>query len=75
MKPVVVCLRCQGYTLVIYLDHMLIIADSYSECLSALCDTIKLLTDLGFAINVDKSNLTYSQRVEFLGFIFDSTNL
>ena len=54
---------------------MLIIADSYSECLSALCDTIKLLTDLGFVINVDKSNLTPSQRIEFLGFIFDSTNL
>ena len=53
----------------------MIIADSYSECLSALCDTIKLLTDLGFVINVDKSNLTPSQRIEFLGFIFDSTNL
>ena len=75
MKPVVVCLRRQGYTLVIYLDDMLIIADSCSECLSTLCDTIKLLTDLGFVINVDKSNLTPSQRIEFLGFIFDSTNL
>ena len=75
MKPVVVCLRRQGYTLLIYLDDMLIIADSCSECLSALCDTIKLLTDLGFVINVDKSNLTPSQRIEFLGFIFDSTNL
>ena len=75
MKPVIVCLRRQGYTLVIYLNDMLIIADSYSECLSALCDTIKLLTDLGFVINVDKSNLTPSQRIEFLGFIFDSTNL
>ena len=32
MKPVVVCLRRQGYTLVIYLDDMLIIADSYSVC-------------------------------------------
>ena len=75
MKPVVVCLRRQGYTLVIYLDDMLIIAESCSESLSALCDTIKLLTDLGFVINADKSNLTPSQRIEFLGFIFDSTNL
>ena len=32
MKPVVVCLRRQGYTLVIYLDDMLIIAESYSVC-------------------------------------------
>ena len=54
MKPVVVCLRRQGYTLVIYLDDTLIIADSYGECLSALCDTIKLLTDLGFDKHVDK---------------------
>ena len=54
---------------------MLIIADSCSECLSALCDTIKLLTDFGFVINVGKSSLTPSQRIEFLGFIFDSTNL
>ena len=75
MKPVVVCLRRRGYTLVIFLDDMLIIADSCGECLSALCDTIKLLTDLGFVINVDKSNLTPSQRTEFLGFVFDSTNL
>ena len=43
--------------------------------MSALCDTIKLLTDLGFVINVDKSNLTPSRRIKFLGFIFDSTNL
>ena len=67
MKPVVVCLRRQGYTLVIYLDDVLIIAESCSECLSALCDAIKLLTDLGFVINVDKSNLTLHKELNFWG--------
>ncbi|KAM4702972.1 uncharacterized protein WCC33_011531 [Rhinophrynus dorsalis] len=72
LKPVVASLRSHGVRLIIYLDDILIM----SQYRSLLCIhtewTIRLLTDLGFLINWEKSELIPSQRIQFLGFIVDS---
>ena len=51
IKPVAVCLRRQGHILAIYSDGVLIMTDSHPGFMSAISDTIKLLTELGFVIN------------------------
>ena len=46
---------------------MLTVADSCSECLSALCDTIKLLTDLGFVIKLTNLISPLHKELNFWG--------
>ena len=42
------------------------------NCVTRMLRKIALLTDLGFLINMRKSNLTSSTRCKYLGFIIDS---
>ena len=55
LKPVVAHLRKRGYRSVIYLDDLLLIGESFSDCLQNVAETQRLLQDLGFIINIHKS--------------------
>jgi len=72
LKPVIAFLRSNGITLVIYIDDILIIGSSYDDCKSSVDRTIEVLESLGFVINRCKSQLSPSQVIRYLGFIFDS---
>ena len=72
MKPVVGFLRKEGNPSVIYLDDLLCFGDSHDLCSQNIRDTISCLTKLGFLINYKKSSIIPSQRVQYLGLIFDS---
>lgn len=74
MKPVVEHLRLHGWLSTIYLDDILIIGKSYSECLNNVKATITLLERLGFIINYKKSSLEPKTNCKFLGFIIDTQN-
>ncbi|XP_064476275.1 uncharacterized protein LOC135390510 [Ornithodoros turicata] len=68
MKPVVAYLRAQGIRLVIYLDDILLM-DQSARCL--LCSVqlvLNLLRSLGFVVNQEKSHLSPTQKLRFLGF-------
>ncbi|KAJ8972565.1 hypothetical protein NQ314_000125 [Rhamnusium bicolor] len=54
-----------------YLDDILIIAKDKSECERNTKLTLRLLNDLGFIINTEKSQLTPSQEITYLGFTYD----
>ena len=75
MKPVVAALRHQGIRLVIYLDDILIMAESQALALHHAASTLNLLEGLGFIVNYKKSQLVPCQKIEFLGFLIDSTSL
>lgn len=75
MKPVVKLLRSAGYLSSIYLDDLCLISDSYEGCLDNVETTKKLLTSLGFIINLNKSVLTPSSRCKYLGYIIDTNEL
>ena len=72
LKPPVGNLRSLGFKMVLYLDD--IILDAFARELCIYQDQILLKTseNLGFVINLEKSNLVPSQVVPFLGFIVDS---
>lgn len=74
MRPVMQYLRSQGFISVIYLDDLFLIGHSYLECKNNFLITKQLLESLGFTINREKSVCTPSQKIKFLGFIFDSVN-
>lgn len=72
MRPVVGLLRAQGIRCLIYLDDLLIMADSKEQCVTHLRQALSILMTLGFKINWKKSALIPSQVMQFLGLTLDS---
>jgi hypothetical protein len=61
-----------GHIIVGYLDDLLILGDTVDEVTVAVRDTIDVLTNLGFRISADKSQIIPSRTIEFLGFLIDT---
>lgn len=75
LKPVCTYLRNQNIILTSYLDDSLYFNRSNIACKRDINVACKLLTDLGFVINFEKSNCRPSQSCKYLGFILNSKNL
>ena len=75
LKPVVSHLRKMSIRIVIYLDDLLLLADSRKHCLQQRDTIIKLLIRLGFIINWEKSMLIPTQKIRFLGHLVNSKEL
>ena len=65
-------LRKNGHPSVVYIDDTYLQGDSLQLCQNNVWATEELLWDLEFHIHPDKSVLTPSQQLGFLGFILDS---
>ena len=72
MAPVSAFLHQAGIRLRRYLDDWLIQASSREQVLLALESVLQLCRQLGIVVNWEKSHLVPSQRVEYLGVLFDS---
>ena len=67
-------LRSLGHNSVVYVDDSYLQGEIYLACLDNISDTIKLLRGLGLLLT-EKSVLTSSQTIVFLGFIISSKNM
>ena len=56
----------------VYVDDSCLQRETYQACLDNISDTIKLLRELGSVIQTEKSVLTPSQTIAFLGFNISS---
>lgn len=74
-KPILHHLRSKGFTLVIYLDDILLINENKHVLLQQINYVSHLLKYLGFIINNEKSELNPKQCITFLGFKFESRNM
>ena len=74
-KAVTPVLREMGIRLIIYIDDILVMAESENLLKDHIQGTIYLLENLGFVINFPKSLLEPKQIIEFLGFLVDSCNM
>jgi hypothetical protein len=75
MRPVISCLRSKGFVTVIYLDDILLIGYTLTECLRNIQETVRLLESLGLTINYKKSELSPTTRIKYLGFILNSETM
>ena len=71
-RPIVTILRSLGLRMIIYIDDILIMADSPSVVKEHTAALIYLLENLGFIVNYPKSLLSPTQEIEILGFIVNS---
>ena len=72
LKISVSVLRRLNILSIIYLDDMLLIGHTVEETLMTRDTVIFLLQQLGFVLNLKKSVLTPTRRIEFLGVTVDS---
>lgn len=75
MKPVLQYLRSLGLISVAYLDDVLCIGSSYTECVLNVTKTKETLESLGFVINTKKSVMEPNTTCKFLGFILDTNRM
>jgi hypothetical protein len=74
-KPVFSTLHENGHIIVGYIDDSYLQGDSVQECQQNIEDSVQLMRDLGFIVNLEKSVLTPSHMVEFLGFDLNSIDM
>lgn len=67
-------LRAKGLVSVVYLDDILIIANSEKKCYNNIQMTSRLLESLGFILNYEKSQMKPAMKCQFLGFVINSKN-
>ena len=65
-------LRFLGFRVVIFIDDLILIASSYDECLQQLKILKSTLCELGFTVNVGKSQLVPVNEILYLGFLINS---
>jgi hypothetical protein len=75
LRPVFRHLRSKGLISNSYLDDSLLIGNTYMKCMHNVSVTIKLFKKLGLKINYEKSQLTPSQEVKYLGFLLCSITM
>ena len=72
LKPVLAALRQKGYIVSAYIDDIIIMYDSYEDCIKATIAIVKLLDYLGFTIHPAKSNFVPARSITYLGFLINS---
>lgn len=75
MKPVVALLRRSGIRLIIYLDDILFMNQTPMALRRDISTALHLLENLGFIINMTKSQLDPTQTLEFLGFLVNTRDM
>ena len=75
LKPALAYLRHQSVIIIIYIDDSLIIDTDEEHCSQGIREALTLFDRLGLTVSVQKSVLTPVHRIEFLGFILDSTTM
>lgn len=72
MKLIYAKLRSLGFINVGYIDDSLLCGDTQDECCKNACETKKVMENLGFIINKEKSILIPQKQIVFLGNLIDS---
>ena len=75
LKPVFAALRKIGHSNVAYIDDSLLQSDTYNQCLVNIKDTMNLIDSVGLTVHPEKSVITPSQCIEFVGFLLNSNDM
>lgn len=75
LKPAFASLRETGHISSSFLDDSLLVAGNESDCMRNVSDTVTLFRSLGFVVHPEKSVLSPSQTIQYLGVIIDSKSM
>ena len=74
-RELALSLRARGVRLRMYLDDWLILAQSRDACSVQTQSVLAEATELGFVLNLEKSELSPSQQFNYLGMAFDTSTM
>jgi hypothetical protein len=72
LKPVIAELHRLGIRATIYLDDLLLAAETSDDARWAAATARRLFDELGFTVNLEKSVLQPTQSIQHLGFVWDT---
>jgi len=72
LRETITILRRQGIRVNCYMDDLLILGRSREECQEAVKVTLETLKMFGWQVNMDKSHLTPTQELDYLGFTINT---
>ena len=75
LKPILSHLRKLGIAILCYIDDCIFIASTVAELCNNVTYALQLFDSLGLTINVQKSVLTPTQEIEFLGIVLNSVSM
>ena len=75
LRPIFAKFHEEGFQGFGYIDDSFIIAETFEECQQAVSFLGNLFTDLGFRVNTEKSILTPTKQLTFLGYILDTQDM
>ena len=65
----------EGVSIIIYIDDILVISDSFHKCLKDAQFVVNKLVELGLHIKLEKCSLHPNQSFFFLGFLWDTNTM
>ena len=75
LKPAMAKLRGEGCICMAYLDDILVLADSKESCTLATNKVVELVKSLGFIVNFQKSELTPTKSLVYLGYMLNTVTM
>ena len=75
LKPAMAHLHMLGFVSTIFIDDTLLNGESEEECVQNVKSSLSLFRSLGFVVHPEKSVLTPSRQITYLGFIINSKNM
>ena len=75
MKPLLAKIRLLLHIIRGYLDDLYLQNHNYEGCVRAIIETLQILEQYGFKVNLDKSVLVPFQRITVLGFANNSKDI
>ena len=75
LKPIYAKMGELGHICFPYIDNSFVMGTSKAECLETVSLLTTMLKDLGFSINMDKSQLCPNTLLTFLGFKLNSVDM
>lgn len=75
LKPIYAQLRSKGLESAVYVDDNVLFGKTFEDCRHNTNVTVCLLRSLGFTVHAEKSILTPTNEIKFLGFVLNSTNM
>ena len=75
MKPIIAYLRGKSMRLIIFLDDIAVLGNSFADCSQNVLTVIQVLEEMGFIVNTEKSCLVPKQVATYIGYLLDKREM
>ena len=75
LKPVMAYLHQSGFLSTVFIDDTMLFGNTVEECIKNVISSLNLFEKLGFVVHPEKSVLSPTQEITYLGFVINSVTM